>query len=349
MMEFVTGNMFDAEVEALVNTVNTVGVMGKGIALQFKQTFPENYRLYRAACQRGEVTTGKMFVVYESNVLGGRIIVNFPTKEHWRSPSRYEYIETGLVDLRRVIEERDIRSIAIPPLGCGNGGLDWSRVKTIIEQALGDLDARIVVFTPNQRIKKTLQEKENSKPVQLTPARAMLLHLLFAYERSGELSSLFVANKLAWFLQRRGEPLRLNFKPHHYGPYSVQLNHVLLALNGTYLRGMEQNQIKAFEPLLLNYDQEAAVNAYLAKHLNDEQHRRLQDVQSLLRGYESTFSVELLASVDYLMQSGKKTLEEIELALRGWNQRKQNMFRPQHLEIAFEHLNRYAGNIFGAS
>ncbi|MGH9335854.1 MAG: macro domain-containing protein, partial [Vicinamibacteria bacterium] len=136
MIRFRTGNLLEAEAEALVNTVNTVGVMGKGVALMFKEACPENYREYRAACEKGEVRTGRMFVHPRSAVVGPKWIINFPTKGHWRGSSRIEWIREGLVDLRRVVKELGIRSLALPPLGAGQGGLDWTEVRQEIELAL---------------------------------------------------------------------------------------------------------------------------------------------------------------------------------------------------------------------
>src|ERR1035437_6468076 len=140
MITFIEGNLLKAEAEALVNTVNTVGVMGKGIALMFKEAFPENFRAYEDAWKRGALQVGRMFVTESSRLEGPRWIINFPSKKHWRQPSKLEWITEGLVDLRRVVEEKGIRSIALPPLGCGNGGLDWSDVRPEIECALGPLD-----------------------------------------------------------------------------------------------------------------------------------------------------------------------------------------------------------------
>src|SRR3954470_1840626 len=133
MITFTQGNLLDAQVEAVVNTVNTVGVMGKGIALMFREAYPENYKAYEAACKRGEVVVGKMFVTENHDLTGPRYIINFPTKKHWIHPSRLEYVVQGLEDLVRVVRERRIRSIALPPLGCGNGGLDWGQVRKAIE------------------------------------------------------------------------------------------------------------------------------------------------------------------------------------------------------------------------
>lgn len=134
MINYTTGDLLQSGAQALVNTVNTVGVMGKGIALHFKETFPHNFAVYADACRRGQLAPGRMLVVEDSSLTTGkRLIVNFPTKQHWRNPSRYEWVESGLQDLVRVIAQYHITSIAIPPLGCGNGGLDWNKVKPMIE------------------------------------------------------------------------------------------------------------------------------------------------------------------------------------------------------------------------
>ncbi|NOK21201.1 type II toxin-antitoxin system antitoxin DNA ADP-ribosyl glycohydrolase DarG [Corallococcus carmarthensis] len=150
MIEAGTGDLLKADVEALVNAVNTEGVMGKGIALQFKQAFPGNFKAYKQACDRKEVRPGSMFVFDQKGLAGApRYIINFPTKRHWRSPSRIEDVESGLVDLVRVIQELRISSIAVPALGCGNGGLSWSEVEPLITAALGNLEGvRVKLFAP---------------------------------------------------------------------------------------------------------------------------------------------------------------------------------------------------------
>lgn len=142
------GNLLAADADALVNTVNTAGIMGKGIALQFKQAYPANFRAYEAACRRGEVTSGRMFT-WETGQMGSpRFIVNFPTKRHWRDGSRIGDIRDGLHDLAGFIGERGVTSVAIPPLGCGLGGLRWEDVRPLIVAALGDLDADVVLYPP---------------------------------------------------------------------------------------------------------------------------------------------------------------------------------------------------------
>jgi O-acetyl-ADP-ribose deacetylase (regulator of RNase III) len=149
MIRFVHGNLFDSQAEALVNAVNTVGVMGRGVALEFKNRFPENYRAYRAACKREELVVGKMFVT-ETNLEQPRWIINFPTKQHWRNPSKLEFVRDGLEDFVRVIEAHGIKSVALPALGCGTGGLDWSTVRALIEAALEPLDhVAFEIFEPH--------------------------------------------------------------------------------------------------------------------------------------------------------------------------------------------------------
>ena len=198
-MKYIIGNLLEANEQALVNTVNTVGVMGKGIALQFKERFPMNFKIYKSACKNGEVKVGHLLVVKENTMQGEKIIINFPTKTEWFKKSQYDYIEEGLKDLVRVIDEYNIKSIAIPPLGCGNGGLKWDRVKQLINQYLGSLsNVEITVFEPNDLVKEILQKEENKKEVELQPGRAMLLYALYQYEKLGEVASVFAANKLAY-------------------------------------------------------------------------------------------------------------------------------------------------------
>ena len=149
MIEFVKGDLLEAEVDALVNAVNTEGVMGKGIALQFKKKFPDMFQAYRRACKSGQVQPGRMHVFERTDTSSPKFIINFPTKRHWRAPSRIDDIEAGLAALVEEVQQRNISSIALPPLGCGNGGLDWQNVLPCIKSALEPLaNVRILVFTP---------------------------------------------------------------------------------------------------------------------------------------------------------------------------------------------------------
>lgn len=238
MIRFTQGNLLEARAEALVNTVNTVGVMGKGIALMFKERFTDNYRRYKAACKAHEVVTGKMFVTPVQELQGPRWIVNFPTKQHWRSPSQLSWIIEGLHDLRNFIVQNEVGSIAIPPLGAGNGGLSWSLVREQIEAILGDVDSEILVFEPTG----TYQNVSKRSGVEsLTPARALIAELVRRYWVLGMECSLLEIQKLAWFLERSLErlapenPLALQFVAHKYGPYANRLDHLLDNLDGSYL------------------------------------------------------------------------------------------------------------------
>jgi len=168
VIRFVQGNLLDSDAEALVNTVNMQGVMGKGIALEFKKRFPENYEFYRQACEQGQVQIGKMLVFTKPALLTPQYIINFPTKQHWRGKSKIEYIQRGLEDLVRVVQEYGIRSIALPPLGCGHGGLRWEQVKPLIERAFAALpDVEVQVYEPREP--------------SLAPHEAFLLHLIAVY------------------------------------------------------------------------------------------------------------------------------------------------------------------------
>ena len=160
MITFTQGNLLEADAEALVNTVNTVGVMGKGIALMFKERFTDNFARYAAACKAKEVRTGKMFVTELHELSGPRWIVNFPTKQHWKAPSQMAWVIEGLRDLRRFLLEKQVKSIALPPLGAGNGGLEWDAVREQIERELADLEGvDIPVFEPTSKYQNVANRK----------------------------------------------------------------------------------------------------------------------------------------------------------------------------------------------
>jgi O-acetyl-ADP-ribose deacetylase (regulator of RNase III) len=342
-MQYKIGNLLDAETEALVNTVNTVGIMGKGIALQFKERFPHNFKEYADACKKGLVKTGKMLVVEENSLDGHKIIINFPTKTDWFRKSQYSFIEEGLKDLVNVIKERHIKSIAIPPLGCGNGGLKWNKVKALMDKYLAGIQGvDITVFEPNDMVKEILQKEAVKKDVELRPGRAMLLYALYRYERLGEVASIFAANKLAYFLQQSGENLKLQFVPYTYGPYAQAVEKVLYTLNGKYLKGMEQMKARPFEPLILDWDKFDEVEHYTKTSLSAEQQQRLDDLFKVIDGFESTLSLEILASIHYLLaQDSKLTQADLLSKIQSWNERKKNLIKEEYIGIALEHLRSY--------
>lgn len=340
MIKYIEGNLLESKAEALVNTVNLDGVMGKGIALQFKNQFPENFKAYKKACDNNEIAIGKSFVFIEETLLGGqKIIVNFPTKTTWRKPSEYSYIEAGLVDLKQIIAQYNIKSIAIPALGAGNGGLDWGEVQKRIEYYLHDVHCEISVYEPT----KVIQEKTNKDKVSLTPARAMLLAVLYDLVKQGEFVSEFSAEKIAYFLQKFGarEEFKLQFNAQHYGPYSGKVRHVLYYLNNSYITGYVTKDKKPFEILGVNLKDEKTVLDYL----NTENNRKYLDIvhktQDFLSGYYSNFALELLSTIDFIKQEkGVDSLEDISNYLMNWNSRKRKLFANniKMIELGIQHL-----------
>ncbi|MDI9881303.1 type II toxin-antitoxin system antitoxin DNA ADP-ribosyl glycohydrolase DarG [Flectobacillus longus] len=339
MIHYKTGNLLESKADALVNTVNIVGVMGKGIALQFKSMFPRNFKLYASACKNKEIQIGQLLVNEEESLLTGKkIIINFPTKTHWRLPSEYQYIETGLVELIKVIKENNIKSIAIPPLGAGNGGLDWNKVKQLLEKYLKDLDCDITIYEPNNAIQEVLRKER----VKLTPARAMLLSVLYELVKNGEFVSEFSSEKIAYFLQRFGakDIFKLDFQPNFYGPYSGKVKHVLYYLNGSYVMGYSSKDRKPFEELGLIPDAETDVKEFLNKPENITYKAIVENTKSFLSGFYSQYGLELLSTIDFIIVEKKvNTQEMIIKELENWSDRKKTLFtNPKFIQIALKNL-----------
>lgn len=339
MIHYKQGNLLDSEAEALVNTVNTMGVMGKGIALQFKNMFPNNFKVYAQACQSKEFKIGRLLVTEEEALLTGKkIIINFPTKTNWRLPSEYHYIEEGLTELVKVIQEKKIKSIAIPPLGSGNGGLDWNKVKLLLEKHLERVNCDIYIYQPSTAIQEALKKER----VNLTPARAMLLSVLYELVRNGEFVSEFSSEKIAYFLQRFGakETFKLEFQPNFYGPYSGKVKHVLYYLNGSYIMGYSSKDKKPFEELGLIPDAELDVIEFLDKPENVTLKNTVERTKSFLTGFYSPFGLELLSTIDFIMsEKNARTPEAITAELANWSDRKKTLFtNPKFIQIAVKNI-----------
>ncbi len=339
MIQFKEGDLLESQAEALVNTVNTVGVMGKGIALQFKKAYPENYRVYAKACKDKSIGIGILLVTEEESLIGGKkVIINFPTKTDWRKPSEYSYIELGLNALVQIIQKRQIKSIAIPALGAGNGGLDWGQVKTMIENHLSQVDCQVIVYQPSYIVKEVLRKER----VPLTPARAMLLAVLFDLVRNGEFVSEFAAEKIAYFLQRFGanEVFKLEFQPNFYGPYSGKVKHVLYYLNGSYLSGYGSKDKKPFDELSLVMDAEKDVLAYLSEMKAPENVSIVEKTKQFLQGFYSSFGLELLSTIDFIAQQhNTNDISLITAQLTNWSDRKRTMFsNSKFVTIALDRL-----------
>jgi len=337
MIEHGSGNLLTADVDALVNTVNTVGIMGKGIALQFRQAFPDNYKAYKVACDRDEVRLGSVFVFERLHLQQPHFILNFPTKKHWRSKSRLADIESGLADLVSVIRANKIGSIAIPPLGCGNGGLEWSDVRPMIVEAVSQLaDVRVVLYGPHATPQASQMPVGTEKP-KITPTRAAMLALMRVYAEPGYRVSMLEMQKLAYFLQVAGEPMRLEFDKGDYGPYAEVLHHVLQRLEGHYIRGYGDRSAGSTMWLL----PEAAEVADQALEEATPVARRYHQVRDLIEGFETPYGLELLATVHYLATQADEVATDAAKAVElvhEWSDRKRQRFRPAHVQLAWRHL-----------
>jgi len=352
MIRFVQGNLLDAKVDALVNTVNTVGIMGKGIALMFKEAFPANFRAYKDACKRREVRIGRMFVTELRVLEGPHWIINFPTKKHWRQPSKMEWIVEGLQDLRRVIQEHGIQSIALPPLGAGNGRLEWREVRVEIQRALADLEnVDIIVYEPTEKYQNV------AKPTgveELTPARVLVAEMIRRYWVLGIECTYLEVQKLGWFLERTihalgiEDPLKLHFKADKYGPYSDRLRHLLNALDGTYLHCDKRlSDAGPTDTIWFDEERRQHVELFLQQETSQPLNRVLDLTSQRIDGFESPLGMELLATVDWLIQRerAEPTLTGIRSALGQWPageaaaERKLRLFNDRLLQLALDRLN----------
>ena len=334
MLEFVKGNLLEADVDALVNTVNTKGVMGKGIALQFRRAFPTNYEAYRAACEVGEVRLGRMFVVMTGRIGRPRLIINFPTKAHWKSRSRLADVEAGLQDLRRVIADYEVPSLALPPLGCGLGGLNWSDVRPRIEAALRDLPIRALVFEPEGAPAPERMVDRRERP-KMTAGRAALIGLLSRYLTPGESASPLEVQKLLYFLQEAGEPLRLRFEKQRYGPYADAVRHAVMGIEGHFVTGVGDGTGRNHIRLLPGAEAEA--EAFLRHHSDTV--ARYDRVAELIAGFETPYGLELLATTHWVAtRDGAHDPHRAAELVRVWNDRKGELFTDEHVEVAWSRL-----------
>jgi O-acetyl-ADP-ribose deacetylase (regulator of RNase III) len=350
MIRYTQGNLLEAGTDALVNTVNTVGVSGKGIALMFKESYPDNFRAYEAASKAGQIAPGSLFITERHDLLGPRFIINFATKKHWRHPSRLDWIRHGLLTLRNEISKRGIRSIAIPPLGAGNGGLDWQDVKPLIAQVLTGVDCEVVVFEPVQTYQSVVKRDGVEK---LTPARALMAEMIRRYEVLGFDCSILEAQKLAWFLsgaiRRLGlsNPITDDFTANRYGPYSDRVRHLLNSLDGSYLTCERRvADARPFDPIRFRHDRQDRINAYLTSPEASPYRAALDAASEIIDGFQSPHGLELLATVDWLSRQSGVPLENdaMTVAIASWPgpegaaERKAKIFTRHHIDAAVRHL-----------
>ena len=339
MITYKTGDILTEATEALVNTVNCVGVMGRGVALQFKRAFPDNFKAYAARCKRDEMRPGRVFVFETGAMVPPRYIINFPTKRHWRGKSRLEDIESGLESLAREIRSRGIRSISIPPLGSGLGGLHWPSVRTRMEEALGVLDdVEIVIFEPGGA-RADGRVNQSSDVPKMTAGRAALVGLLDRYLLGllDPFVTLLEAHKLMYFMQVAGEPLKLRFTKGHYGPYAENLRHVLNAIEGHFVSGYADGGDAPGRRLQLVPGALEEARAFLEGKAGT--HARFARVCELVDGFESPFGLELLATVHWVAAGKAKArdLDKVTEQTYAWNDRKKRFSRRQ-IELALDVL-----------
>lgn len=343
MIELTRGNLLEANVEALVNTVNTVGVMGKGIALQFKKAYPDNFKAYKAECDSESLVLGRIFVFDRQTMVGPRYVINFPTKHHWKGKSRREDIESGLRSLVEEVKGHGIHSIAVPPLGCGLGGLAWSEVRPMIERAFMSLpDVQVLLFEPTGSPAPKDIVDHTQKP-NMTRGRAALIGLINRYLVPGYdyLLSLLEIQKLAYFLQEAGEPLKLNFDKGTYGPYADNLRHVLNRLEGHYIQGFGDGRNKPDTPMTLCPGAVEEAERFLEDHpdIND----RFERVANAIEGFEMPYGMELLASVHWVAKENPEASTNPDVTVRdvmAWNERKRKIMNPDHIKAAWNQLHR---------
>lgn len=338
MIEVTQGNILRAGAEALVNTVNCVGYMGKGIALQFKQAFPANFAAYQKACKSHQVRPGRMFVYATGNMFNPKYIINFPTKRHWRGRSRLDDIEAGLKALVKDVKGAGICSVAVPPFGCGLGGLDWNVVRPLIEEAFRELpDIRVLLFAPTGTPDaRTMPVR--TLPPRMTMARALLIKLIQQYAVLAYRLTLLEIQKLAYFLQEGGYDLRLKYEAGHYGPYAANLNKVLEVLEGHLIRGYGDSQKPDAEIELLTGAVEAA-DTFLGG--NGDSRKNLAKVAALIEGFETPYGMELLSSIHWLAAHGQPPAKDVESSvelMQHWSARKRKMFKANHIRVAWNRL-----------
>ncbi len=344
MIKLTSGDIIQSHAEVLVNSVNIFGVMGKGVALAFKKAFPENYKIYKKACDNGELDVGQLLITETFQTLP-KYIVNLPTKKHWRYPSRYEYIEEGLKELRKFIIDKNVKFIAIPPLGAGNGKLDWNLVKKMIDKYLGDItEVDILVYEPSYiPINEISKEKPN-----LTSSRAILLNLFKEYLAFGYELNLLAAQKLTYFMQRFGEELNLRFERGYYGPYADNLNHVLKVLNGYYIDYNPDNTNPS-TTIELNKEMIQDVENFIKGNLDSTQCDRMDKSIRLIDGFQTPFSMEILATVDFILQNEESSTKETILRDIGkWTTRKKELIKTHHIDVAYDRLMEFKESLYEA-
>jgi O-acetyl-ADP-ribose deacetylase (regulator of RNase III) len=337
-VQITQGDLLKADTDAIVNTVNCVGVMGKGIALQFKQKWPENFKTYAHACKNGKVVPGRMFIYDAGGFVRPHFIINFPTKQDWRGKSKIEFIEEGLDDLIAQVERLGIKSVALPPLGCGNGGLEWQEVRRMILDAFEWLPhVNVLLFEPKGAPAPQEMVNRTKRPA-MTPARAAIVKIISIYRQMQYGLSKIEVQKLAYLLEEAGQPLNLAFVKHNYGPYSDKLRHVLKAMDGHYVLGVGDHASEA--DIVAVPEALAEADRFFEVQEGLEVQHRVEQIAKLIEGFETPYGMELLATVHWVAnyEGRGRSAEDAVEAVHDWNERKHRLLQPRHIALAWQRL-----------
>jgi len=339
MINIKQGDILRADTEALVNTVNCVGIMGRGIALQFKKAFPENFEAYIKICKEKKLHPG-MVCTYKLHNLGGpKYIINFPTKRHWRGQSKLEEIEAGLKALVQEVRKLGIKSISIPPLGCGLGGLPWQTVRRLMEEILSVLrDVQVNLYEPSGAPQADRMVNRTERP-KMTVGRASLILLIKKYLEAmlDDTVTLLEIHKLMYFMQEAGEKLRLNYKPAPYGPYAENLRHVLSVMESHFVEGFGEGTDEPNKKISVLPMAYKLAESYLQEYPATQE--RLNKVAQLIDGFETPYGMELLSTVHWVVTREKPTdMKRLIKLVYKWSDRKSVIMKDEHIQIAYKRL-----------
>ena len=315
-MDIRIGNLFDSKAATLVNTVNCVGVMGKGIALDFKKMYPEMYEEYVKLCEQHKLKPGCPYYYSDYN---GASIINFPTKDHWRSPSKLSYIIDGLDWVRDNYEKLGITSIAFPPLGCGNGGLTWDIVGPVMYRKLSDLPIDIEIYAPYGTKPEQLKEgflashseKAESQFVgaKQLPFNKYWLFILYAIQKlNDDQYSLNVGRtifqKVCYVLTRAGVPTGFHFVEGTYGPYSSEAKEAITSLSNSNL--MTERQLGRMIETVVSPDFKFPFSRFTPEEI-----QKADRAVDLLSRIKSTYHAEMVATVLFSYEELEKDSDAI--------------------------------------
>ncbi len=334
-------DILQSDADAIINTVNCVGIMGKGLALKFKEKFPENYKAYRKYCDDNKLKIGNVFITEFGGKLSAdhKYLINFPTKEHWRGKSKIEYIAKGLDDLLLQIENHHIASVAVPPLGCGNGGLDWDEVHDLLKEKLNPIADKIdiIIYAPKTSIETELA---------MTFNRALMIKILhdFAPYFNFHMSHIII-QKLVYFLKFLDVPDYPKFQKHKYGPYSELLKKSLMKMADKNFIKLSNDFTDNPDSMIIATEQAIKDATEFFENLTKDAQQEFTDIMSklskLIEGYESSFGMELLSTTHFLINNNATRSPQITAITKGfakWSERKKELFDRDVIELAYHRL-----------